>query len=124
MKVTPRRIDTPKKTTSVPRAPTWDHAKQALQRDWLQARSEVRDGERTPASEAAMPHVATRHDWEHAEPAVRYGFDAHLEEAPHQPSWTSELERKLARGWNEIATGLKYDDIRDAVKLGWLAALR
>jgi hypothetical protein len=144
MKPTPRRPDS-QSIKSTPRAKTltWEHVKQALQRDWAQTRADFSGGGkelhqnvgdtvkqatgRQPIPPKGVPNptrALSPQDWERAEPAVRYGFNSHAELGTNHTMWSDELDRKLAHGWNERATGMKYDDVREAVKVGWNAATR
>jgi hypothetical protein len=130
----PKPVPSPKK--EVPPDATWDRVKHALERDWQQTRTDftnrgtnlhqhVTDTVKQAMGKEVIPPPGepnasgSRYDWVSAEPAVRYGFSAFQEYGSEFPTWNEALDRKLERGWNEKATGRRYEDVRHEVKVGW-----
>jgi hypothetical protein len=110
--------DKPDWWTSV-HALSWELAKEALRRDWIQTKFDVGAGGHQlnqnaadtlgqAVGEAVLPpiEVANRPTvigrWEDAEVAIGFGYAARLHYGDRYPLWSSELERRLRRDWKNV----------------------
>jgi hypothetical protein len=97
-------------------ARSWEQAKEALRRDWIQTTHDLHLGGHElnqnaidtvgqavgeaplpPIDRANPPTIELR--WEDAEVAIGFGYAARTHYGDRFPSWSSALERKLKKDW-------------------------
>ncbi len=128
--------------SSQSREAVWARIKHALRRDWAQTRTDFTgDGEglRQTVGDTVLQAAGVEPippwrqaneparrwpDWERAEPAIWYGFVSRGELGARFPTWTAQVDEHLAQGWDEEATHQRYDEVREAVRMGWNAGSR
>lgn len=115
----------------------WDRIKAALRRDWEQTRhdfsrkwgDDLKQGVGHTVQQAmgreAIPsrHVANESDAWSDEAAVRFGYDA--ARSPNyrdRGEWSGSMETSLRSDWEAMRSGRPWDEVRMAVRYGWMRA--
>ncbi|MEJ7730632.1 MAG: hypothetical protein WKG00_15600 [Polyangiaceae bacterium] len=116
---------------------SWERTKDAMKRDWEQTKhdfggkapdldQDVNDTVKQAVGKQAIPPDGVSNadggpntpGWDHAEPALRYGWGAADHYKDHG-QWDAGLEGKLSEEWNDLKTGRTWDEIKSTVRRGW-----
>lgn len=88
----------------------WEDAKSGIRADW--------EARRAPSSPAAMSGMSL--SWTRAERALRFGYSAAQWYGRRHPTWSPEIEARLAGEWELYRPdGHRWRDIRDVVRHGY-----
>jgi hypothetical protein len=114
----------------------WERVKEALRRDWEQTKADFSKTKgqelnqdiddtlkqalgKEPIPPPGVPNI----EWDHAEPALRYGWGAAGHYKDHA-DWDDRVEAKLKQEWNDLKSGRTWEEVKSFVRRGWDTARR
>jgi len=108
----------------------WARVKDALRRDWEQTKSDVTGGRKgaeldQDASDTVRQAVGRARpegadEWNRVEAGYRYGAGA-AHQFPDK-EWDQGTESKLREEWNDLKSGRTWEEMKDYIRRGWIAA--
>jgi hypothetical protein len=116
----------------------WDHVKEAMHRDWEQTKADFSKNAghelnqqvgntvkqavgKDPVPPGNVPNPKGA-DWNHVEPALRYGYGARSEYGQQHPAWDQALEGKLHADWDGLKSDQDWTQSKEYIKKGWEAS--